>query len=436
MKNLFKYILVLLMIGFCASCYDVFPPEDYRIDGDEVRQLSVENTYGLRFEIEASSASYGIVKDADRCFYFSEDPYMEHKEKIEAQEDAFRVLYTFKGYNKSYYVCAAIFNERYELLSGVEKVNIGPLSDYVTFKYGTVSVGDRSVQIKLNYSVQTGVEVTEAGVCYGQTENLTIDGSHSVAVDGVAVIENLEPGQNYTYCHYVKDGDYVAYSAVSAITAYGAPAVTTGDVTGEYVLNCEVTGDGGKGVTSRGIIYVAGGSQDLSLSNGTKVTSGSGLGSYAVTLSSLLPNQVYSYRAYASNSIGTGYGEIKTFVTGKSSPAIGQIVVDYFASDLARLSFPILSDGGCDVSEAGVYIKEKDSDLEWKVTGELDSDGIVRVEIKVDDERFAPRSEYVIAPFAVNMEGETRETVRLLTLTTTWLEDGNTEGFGSSEYEW
>lgn len=68
------------------------------------------------------------------------------------------------------------------------------------------------------------------------------------------------------------------------------------------------------------------------------------------------------------------------------------------------------------------------------MTGELDSDGIVRVEIKEDDERFAPRSEYVIAPFAVNMEGETRETVCVLTFT--WPEDGNTEGFGSSEYEW
>lgn len=100
-----------------------------------------------------------------------------------------------------------------------------------------------------------------------------------------------------------------------------APTVTTADQAGvtrtAATLGGDVTSDGGDGLTRRGVVYVAGA--------GTPALGGSGVvevdadpastGAFTAPATGLLPGTTYTYRAFATNSIGTSYGATKTFAT-------------------------------------------------------------------------------------------------------------------------
>jgi uncharacterized protein (TIGR02145 family) len=97
-------------------------------------------------------------------------------------------------------------------------------------------------------------------------------------------------------------------SAVSTIM--GTTAVCGGNI----------TDDGGKTVTARGVCWSTGLTPTIS---DNKTTDGTGAGAYISTLTNLNPNTTYYVRAYATNPNGTGYGSTMSFKT--SLPTITDI---------------------------------------------------------------------------------------------------------------
>lgn len=75
----------------------------------------------------------------------------------------------------------------------------------------------------------------------------------------------------------------------------------------------EITSDGGQPVTERGIVWGLSPSPTISLS--AKTSDGSGTGIFTSQLTGLLSDTVYYVRAYATNSVGTGYGNELNFKT-------------------------------------------------------------------------------------------------------------------------
>ena len=73
-----------------------------------------------------------------------------------------------------------------------------------------------------------------------------------------------------------------------------------------------VTDDGGSSVTSRGICWST--QPNPGLSNSCR-SSGSGTGSYSITMENLETNTSYYIRAFATNSEGTAYGNQRSFTT-------------------------------------------------------------------------------------------------------------------------
>jgi uncharacterized protein (TIGR02145 family) len=88
--------------------------------------------------------------------------------------------------------------------------------------------------------------------------------------------------------------------AISGVSATGA--LTGGDV----------SSDGGSTVTSRGVAY---GLSTNPTTAGNITTDGSGVGSFVSTLTGLTSSTQYFLRAYATNSIGTAYGNEVSFST-------------------------------------------------------------------------------------------------------------------------
>jgi len=111
-----------------------------------------------------------------------------------------------------------------------------------------------------------------------------------------------------------------AYASNSAGTAYGnelffttspvqVPTLTTATVTGVALTTAvsggTITDDNGAAVTARGVCWNTSGNPTAS---DPKTTNGSGTGSFTSNIAGLSAGTVYYVRAYATNSVGTGYG--------------------------------------------------------------------------------------------------------------------------------
>lgn len=75
-----------------------------------------------------------------------------------------------------------------------------------------------------------------------------------------------------------------------------------------------ISSEGSAPVTARGVVWDAAANPTINLT--TKTSNGTGSGSFASVITGLLPNTTYHVRAYATNSVGTAYGNDVTFTTG------------------------------------------------------------------------------------------------------------------------
>lgn len=95
-----------------------------------------------------------------------------------------------------------------------------------------------------------------------------------------------------------------------------APTVTTEAVTDIATTsatgNGTVTSDGGGTITERGIVWSTSSNPTTS---DNKATSAGTTGSFTTSLTGLSPGTLYYVRAYATNSVGTSYGDGVTFTT-------------------------------------------------------------------------------------------------------------------------
>jgi uncharacterized protein (TIGR02145 family) len=92
----------------------------------------------------------------------------------------------------------------------------------------------------------------------------------------------------------------ISTTTVSNVTATSA---TTGG---------DVSQDGGAPVTARGVAY---GTSSSPTTTGTITNDGTGTGVFTSTLAGLTPSTTYYVRAYATNSVGTAYGNELSFTT-------------------------------------------------------------------------------------------------------------------------
>lgn len=113
-------------------------------------------------------------------------------------------------------------------------------------------------------------------------------------------------------------GEEILQIELPTITTTTATQITTNSA----VAGGNVTSDGNASVTERGVCIAT--VSNPTTSN-TKVTAGSGTGSFTCNLTGMQANTTYYVRAYAINSKGTAYGEEVSFTTNEqsSTPNVG-----------------------------------------------------------------------------------------------------------------
>ena len=166
-----------------------------------------------------------------------------------------------------------------------------------------------------------GAALSARGFVYGLGHNPTLENYYTV--DGVSegefssTVNELSANMTYYVRAYATNSAGTKYGEeVSFVSSITPPAVTTAEVTSISYTSATCGGDvpfsGGAAVTSKGLCY--GVNEHPTISDNV-VPGGADVGNFTRDLTGLTANTVYYVRAFASNSVGTNYGEERVFST-------------------------------------------------------------------------------------------------------------------------
>ena len=110
------------------------------------------------------------------------------------------------------------------------------------------------------------------------------------------------------------------YTSTYVAPSYSAPTVSTSvasSITSDgAALGGNVTSDGGTSVTERGFVYSSSdNTPTIGEAGVTQATDGSGTGIFSEAILGLSGSTTYYYQAYATNTEGTTYGGVESFIT-------------------------------------------------------------------------------------------------------------------------
>jgi len=166
-----------------------------------------------------------------------------------------------------------------------------------------------------NVTADGGASVTSRGICWSATNKTptTADGNVSNGSglgSFTSSITGLSPGTAYFVNASATNSIGTSYSSTSTFTTLAlAPTITTAELT-NITSNTATSGgtipnDGGSPVTARGVCWST--SQNPTIAD-SKTTDGTGTGNFTSNLTNLKTGTTYNVRAYATNNIGTTYG--------------------------------------------------------------------------------------------------------------------------------
>jgi autotransporter-associated beta strand protein len=241
-----------------------------------------------------------------------------------------------------------------------------PTSDSITAISATIG-GTASPSINNQNSL-----ITERGVVYSITainSNPLIDGVGVTKItdaDTTGVftipITDLAPATNYSFKVYAITSMGTTYTTVATFdTLERAPIVIlpTSDsiTTTSAILGGTVSSDGGRPIIERGVVYSVTEDNSNPLIDGlevTKVTTGGTTGVFTIPVTDLPFAPLFSYRAYAINSLGTTYSAVFTFSTPPVPPAVSTPTKTSITSSGATLGGRVVRDNGTTIAERGV----------------------------------------------------------------------------------
>ncbi len=280
---------------------------------------------------------------------------------------------------------------------------------------GSVSnIGTTSADVQGEITNLGGSEITHYGHCWSVNPDPTINnnsidfGSSSTTLSYISELIPLTTGTTY----YVK-----AYATNSYGTAYGeevsfttgqnitTPVVTTAAITNitqsSATSGGNVIEDGGANVTARGVCY--GTSQNPTIS-GNHTTNGSGTGSFNSNITGLSSNTTYYVRAYATNSVGTSYGNELSFTTGQNitTPVVTTTNVTNITQNSAVSGGNVTSSGGASVTARGVCWSTSQNP---SISGNHTTNGSGTGSFISNITGLSPNTTYYVRAYATNSAG-------------------------------
>ena len=280
---------------------------------------------------------------------------------------------------KTYYVRAYAVNAGKEAYS-TNEVSFTPtsvLAEVATQSVSNISKSNGTATFSGTIISEGDPVYTERGFVYGTANNPSVDSDTKLVVSGKGLgnfsinASGLKVGNIY----YVR-----AYATNEQGTAYGkeekadftptAPSVSTISVSdisrsaGTAKITGKILTAGDPTYTARGFVYST--SSNPTLDNGTKVVvSGSGIGEYSTTISSLQVGKIYYVRAFVTNAKGTFYGADIKVDFNPIPPQVETMSVKIKSSTSAYFIGKITNAGDPEYTERGfIYAKIQNPTLD------------------------------------------------------------------------
>lgn len=174
------------------------------------------------------------------------------------------------------------------------------------------------------------------------------------------------------------------------VTSLEVSELTTNSAT----VKSLITSDGGAPITARGVCW----STSPNASIETNKTNDSALtGESKSKIGNLTNNLVYYARAYATNSVGTAYGNEISFTT-KNIPALGKVLITELTTISCKISVNISGDNILPITKKGVIYNDGKTDFTVVDATTSNTISLILADLY-------PNTDYTIKGFVTNASG-------------------------------
>jgi len=225
----------------------------------------------------------------------------------------------------------------YGVYNKMDGYSIRCISDIVIVIPPTLSttaatlITGNSVTAGGNVTLQGGAAVTARGVCWSTSSSPTIALSTKTS-DGngtgifTSAITGLTPNTTYYVRAFATNNGGTSYGTEVSFQTATTPSLTTtlasNIASTTATSGGNISSDGRATVTARGVCWSTNPSPTIYDSRTSDAT---GTGSFTSALTVLFSSTTYYVRAYATNSVGTAYGNEQTLTTTKAQDIDGNL---------------------------------------------------------------------------------------------------------------
>lgn len=180
------------------------------------------------------------------------------------------------------------------------------------------------------------------------------------------------------------------------------PAISTNNVTEISYTTAKsggtLTDDGGSPIVSKGVCWSS--AEDPTIQS-NKTTEVSGSDNFTSSLTGLLEGTTYYVRAYATNSVGTAYGDKVTFVTLSPVPTVTTAAISDLTQHTCLTGGTITSNGGLDITQYGVCWSTSPNPT---IKGNRTTDGSASGTFTSSLKSLSQNTTYYVRAYATNIE--------------------------------
>ena len=322
-----------------------------------------------------------------------------------------------------------------------EEFDYGKIVNAVkTVQYNNVT--QTTAEVSGNVITDNGAGLTARGICYSTSTSPSVNGPKVVFASASlgsysCTITNLAPSTTYYARAYATNSYGTAYGATVSFTTLQATVPILSSTTAASLITATtattggtITNSGASTITSRGVCYSS--TVTIPTIAGPKTTNGTGIGTYTSPLTGLTANTTYYIRAYATNGIGTAYGDVKTFNTSVATIPTGitTTTISTITQTSASSGGNITSDGGASISTRGVCWSNTTSSPTIANSKTIDGSGIGTYTSLLTS--LVPGTTYYVRAYATNSVGTAYGTTRTFTTVAATIPTGITTNTLSS----
>ena len=266
-------------------------------------------------------------------FYIGKEETVDVEAALKISEsytsDSFTLTATDLEVGTDYYVMAFAKNsvgESYSVIVSFKTVSTAPSVTTV----GSSAITASSVLLSGEVTDDNGEDITERGFVWLKGTGTPTTSDYKIQSEGTtgeftAAITDIVPNHTYSFRAYAINAKGTSYGeTMNFMIEMSLPTVTTVGVT-DITDNSAVSGgvivdDGGGDIIAKGVVWSR--SENPMVEDSFRTEDGTGSGSYISYLTDLTPGRTYYVRAYATNLVGTSYGEELQFTVAGELQAV------------------------------------------------------------------------------------------------------------------